>query len=74
MKRFVFDNLIYKVNEEAFLIMNLISFRRETITKDALNGLISIEDKLEAGKFFPVKKRIFWRLIGRESKYCRKKL
>lgn len=50
MKRFVFDNLIYKVNEEAFLIMNLISFRRETITKDALNGLISIEDKLEAGE------------------------
>lgn len=30
--------------------MNLISFRRETITKDTLGRLISIESKLETGK------------------------
>ena len=50
MKRFVFDNLIYKFNDEAFLIMNLISFRRETVTKDVLNRLLLIESKLETGK------------------------
>ena len=50
MKRFVFDNLIYRFNDEAFLIMNLISFRRETITKDVLDRLIVIESKLETGK------------------------
>ena len=37
MKRFVFDNLVYKMNETSFLVMNLISFRRETITKDTLD-------------------------------------
>ncbi len=47
MKRFVFDNLIYKLNEEAFLLMNLISFRRETITREELDRLILIESKLE---------------------------
>lgn len=52
MKRFVFDNLIYKINDETFLIMNLISFRRETITKEVLDRLILIEDKLETGKSF----------------------
>lgn len=50
MKRFVFDNLIYKLNDEVFLMMNLISFRRETIKKDALDRLISIEGNFEAGK------------------------
>lgn len=50
MKRFVFDNLIYKMNDEIFLIMNLISFRRKTITKDTLDRLILIESKLETGK------------------------
>lgn len=50
MKRFVFDNLIYKYNDEAFLIMNLISFRREIITKNILDRLISIESKFEAGQ------------------------
>lgn len=50
MKRFVFDNLVYKLNEESFAIMNLISFRRETITKDALDKLILIEGRLDAGK------------------------
>ena len=49
-KRFVFDNLIYKINEETYLIMNLISFRRETITKEALDKLFLIESKLEAEK------------------------
>lgn len=50
MKRFVFDNVVYKLNEERFLIMNLISFRRETITKEALDKLILTESKLNAGK------------------------
>jgi len=50
MKRFVFDNLIYKFNDETYLIMNLISFRRQTITKDALDRLFLIESKLETGK------------------------
>ena len=49
MKRFVFDNLIYKMSETSFLIMNLISFRRETIAKDTLDQLILIEDKLGMG-------------------------
>lgn len=59
MKRFVFDNLIYKINDEAFLIMNLISFRRETITRDALNWLISIEDNLKAGKILSYEEENF---------------
>lgn len=50
MKRFVFDNLVYKINEEAFLLMNLIGFRRKTIPKETLDKLILLEDKLETGK------------------------
>lgn len=46
MKRFVFDNLVYKYNDDAFLLMNLISFRRKTVTKDTLDRLILIESKL----------------------------
>ena len=53
MKRFVFDNLIYKYNDEVFLIMNLISFRRETITKDVLDKLIMIENEINTGKVPP---------------------
>lgn len=49
MKRFVFDNLIYKQNDKAFLIMNLISFRREIIAQNVLEQLVLIESKLEAG-------------------------
>ena len=47
MKRFIFDNLVYKINDASFLIMNLISFRRETVTKAVLEQLILIEDKQE---------------------------
>ena len=47
MKRFIFDNLVYKNNDASFLIMNLISFRRETVTKAVLEQLILIEDKQE---------------------------
>lgn len=43
-------NRNYKFNDEAFLIMNLISFRRETISRSTLDRLISIEDKLETGR------------------------
>ncbi len=50
MKRFVFDNLVYKYNDDAFLLMNLISFRRKTVTNDTLDRLILIESKLEMGK------------------------
>ena len=50
MKRFVFDNLVYKFNDDAFLIMNLISFRRETVSRGTLDRLITIESKLETGK------------------------
>lgn len=62
MKRFVFDNLVYKFNEEAFLIMNLISFRRKTIPKETLDKLILIEDKMETGKS----------LSGEEDQFLRK--
>ena len=61
MKRFVFDNLIYKFNEEAFLLMNLISFRRETITRDVLDRLILIESKLETGNALSCEEENFLR-------------
>lgn len=50
MKRFVFDNLIYRSNDHSFLLMNLISFRREIITKYMLDRLVLIESKLNSGK------------------------
>lgn len=62
MKRFVFDNLVYKFNDEAFLIMNLISFRRKTIPKETLDKLILIEDKMETRKS----------LSGEEDQFLRK--
>ena len=50
MERFVFDNLIYQLDVGSLLLMNLISFRRETITRERLDKLLLIECKLEAGK------------------------
>lgn len=67
MKRFVFDNLIYKMNDEVFLIMNLISFHRKTVTKDMLDRLILIESKLEIGKGLSCEEENFLKLF-REKK------
>lgn len=68
MKRFVFDNLIYKINEEAFLLMNLISFRRETVTKEVLDKLLLMEEKLEIEKnLFPDEKKFLQEFYAKKQ-------
>lgn len=74
MKRFVFDNLIYKYNDEAFLIMNLISFRREIITKNILDRLISIESKFEAGQGLSCEEENFLEHFLEKNRYYRQRL
>lgn len=59
MKRFVFDNLVYKISDTSFLIMNLISFRREMVTKDVLKQLILIEDKQEREECLSIEEENF---------------
>ena len=50
MKRFVFNNLIYKLDNEFYLLVNLISFRRQTVKKDKLMALQAIEEKQNNGE------------------------
>ncbi len=45
-KRFVFGNLIYYLDEENVIMMNLISFRRQKLTKKLLLGIVEIENKI----------------------------
>jgi sulfatase maturation enzyme AslB (radical SAM superfamily) len=46
-KRFVLGNLIYYLEENSVLIINLITFRREKISTNLLAALIKIEHKID---------------------------
>lgn len=59
MKRFVFDNLVYRISDTSFLIMNLISFRREVITEAELEQLILMEGKRERKEYLSAEEENF---------------
>ncbi len=48
MRRFVFDNLIYRINDNKNMLFNLTSYRRKVIDNTKLSTLINIEDKINA--------------------------
>lgn len=45
-KRFVFNNLIYYLNKDEVLLVNLLSFRRQRISMSILSRIIEIENKI----------------------------
>lgn len=48
-ERFIFGNLIYKLNKMQYLLLNLISFRRQIISIETLRALRTIEKKQKSG-------------------------
>lgn len=50
IRRFVFDNLIYKVSQNRFMLLNLISFRRKLIDREQLDMLLEAEDNRNISK------------------------
>ncbi len=49
IKRFVFGNLIYHLNNANVLLVNLISFRRQKLSSDLFSNIIEIENKINKG-------------------------
>ncbi len=46
MKRFIFNNLVYKIDNQNYILINLISFRRQVINKESLDILYGLDNKL----------------------------
>lgn len=46
MNRFVFDNLIYKLNDNRVMLLNLTNYRRIIVTSDIVNEISIIENKI----------------------------
>ena len=50
MKRFLFNNLIYRLSEDNYVLINLINFRRQIISEENLHTLMSLENKKKTGE------------------------
>lgn len=67
MKRFIFDNLVYKMNDVDIMLLNLTSFRRKIVTCEMLDKLSVIETKLNQGCELTETERLLYRQL-QESK------
>ncbi len=46
MKRFVFDNLIYRFSDQQYFLLNLTSFRRQIVSNETLAILLQVEENI----------------------------